>query len=82
MLPDAEIRPEAARLRSGYCYHFRSRVGDGAMTSEPLTDRSEWFGVLADLLDLRFDRTPPEARDRLWDRALATHRAWDAAGRP
>jgi hypothetical protein len=60
----------------------RSRVGDGATTSEPLTDRSEWFGALADLFDLRFDRTAPETLDRLWDRALATHRAWDSAGRP
>jgi N-hydroxyarylamine O-acetyltransferase len=60
----------------------RSRVGDGAMVSEPLTDRSEWFGALADLFDLRFDRTAPETLDRLWDRALATHRAWDSAGRP
>jgi N-hydroxyarylamine O-acetyltransferase len=60
----------------------RSRVGEGATASEPLTDRSEWFGALADLFDLRFDDTAPETLDRLWDRVLATHRAWDAAGRP
>ena len=58
------------------------RVGAGAAASEPITERSEWFGVLGDELELRFDGTAPEVLDRLWDRVVATHRAWDAAGRP
>ncbi|MDQ1379877.1 MAG: N-hydroxyarylamine O-acetyltransferase [Actinomycetota bacterium] len=59
-----------------------ARVGSGASSSEPLTHRSDWFGVLADEFGLHFGASPPEALDRLWDRVLATHRAWDAAGRP
>jgi N-hydroxyarylamine O-acetyltransferase len=59
-----------------------SRIGDGASTSEPITDRSEWFDVLGDIFDLRFGHTSPEVLDRLWHRALDTHRCWEAAGRP
>lgn len=59
-----------------------SRIGDGASSSEPLTERTDWFGVLADVFDLRFDDSAPEALDHLWDGVTATHRAWDAAGRP
>ncbi|HWW53837.1 MAG TPA: arylamine N-acetyltransferase [Acidimicrobiales bacterium] len=58
-----------------------SRVGDGA-TSRELSGRTEWFGVLGDLFDLRFDGSAPDVLDHLWDGVLATHRAWDAAGRP
>jgi N-hydroxyarylamine O-acetyltransferase len=59
-----------------------ARVGAGATSSEPLTERTDWFEVLADEFGLRFDASAPEALDRLWDRVLATHRTWDAAGRP
>ncbi|HWD53433.1 MAG TPA: arylamine N-acetyltransferase [Acidimicrobiales bacterium] len=59
-----------------------SRVGDIVTSSEPLTERADWFEALADLFDLRFDACAPETLDRLWDGALAKHRAWDAAGRP
>jgi arylamine N-acetyltransferase len=58
------------------------RVGDGTAPAEPLTARDDWFGALADVFDLRFDATPPETRDRLWERTLAKHRAWADAGRP
>ncbi len=58
------------------------RVGTGSAPSEPLTQRADWFGALADVFGLRFDRLPPEALDLLWERSLATHRQWDAAGRP
>ncbi|MEY2571617.1 MAG: N-hydroxyarylamine O-acetyltransferase [Acidimicrobiaceae bacterium] len=58
------------------------RIGDGSEPGEPLTERDEWFAALADLFDLRFDGLAPELRDRLWERSLSTHRAWDAAGRP
>ncbi len=63
------------------------RIGDGrtggaAVTGEPLTERGDWFGALADLFGLRFESTPAEALDRLWRRCLSTHLAWEAAGRP
>jgi N-hydroxyarylamine O-acetyltransferase len=59
-----------------------ARVGEGAFSDEPLTHRDDWFACLADVFDLRFDETAPEALDRLWDSAVAAHRAWEAAGRP
>jgi arylamine N-acetyltransferase len=59
-----------------------TRIGSGAGSGEPLTKRDEWFAVLADVFDLRFNRSAPEALDHLWNRALAGHRAWEAAGRP
>lgn len=52
----------------------RSRIGDGARTDEPVTDREEWFDLLADLFDLRFE---PEQRDRLWVSVLESHRRWE-----
>jgi N-hydroxyarylamine O-acetyltransferase len=58
------------------------RIGDGAASSAPLTQRTDWFGVLGDVFDLRFDNCAPEALDHLWNRVLAAHHAWDAAGRP
>lgn len=59
-----------------------SRIGSNARTGEPLTDRDEWFAVLADIFDLRFEHSPPGACDRLWSRVVGQHRAWEAAGRP
>lgn len=56
-----------------------ARIGSNAFTAEPITRRSEWFGVLADVFDLRFEA--PELRDRLWDAVLDAHRAWEAAHR-
>jgi N-hydroxyarylamine O-acetyltransferase len=59
-----------------------TRIGRGAGSGEPLTKRDEWFGVLADVFDLRFDATGPEMLDHLWNRVLDGHRVWEAAGRP
>jgi arylamine N-acetyltransferase len=59
----------------------RARIGEGAVSHEPLTSRREWFACLADVFGLRFDATAPEALDRLWDSALEAHRAWEATGR-
>ena len=56
-----------------------SRVGAGAFTHEPITRRSEWFEVLADVFDLRFDAAAPGCRERLWDAVNVAHRAWNAA---
>lgn len=58
-----------------------ARIGEGATTHEPFTRREEWFACLADLFALRFDATPPDALDRLWEKALEAHRAREAAGR-
>lgn len=59
-----------------------TRVGDGAATSEPMTALADWFGALADVFGLHFEASEPTARDRLWQRALAAHERWEAAGRP
>ena len=60
----------------------RTRIGTGAAASEPLVARADWFGVLGDVFDLRFDGVAPDVLDRLWDRVFATHRAWEASGAP
>lgn len=52
----------------------RSRIGENALTAGAVTDRGEWFGLLADLFDIRFDASGPEACDRLWANVLAAHR--------
>lgn len=59
-----------------------TRVGTGSAPAEPLTDRADWFAALADVFGLRFDGLPAEALHQLWERLLAAHQAWDAAGRP
>lgn len=56
-----------------------TRVGSGAHTGEPLTDRGAWFDALADLFGLTFEASTPGTTDRLWNRILATHRAWEAS---
>lgn len=55
-----------------------SRIGAGSHVAEPVTVRTEWFEVLADLFDLRFDTSTAEARDRLWTTVLTAHRRWEA----
>jgi len=55
-----------------------ARVGANAFTGEPITRRTEWFEVLADVFDLRFDATSPAWRTRLWEAVLEAHRAWEA----
>ena len=57
-----------------------ARIGTDAFTAEPLTSKHEWFDLLADVFDLRFEASPPGSRDRLWDTVLAAHRRWEAAG--
>jgi arylamine N-acetyltransferase len=59
-----------------------SRIGAGARSHEPLTERDDWFAALADIFDLRFDHSPSGACDRLWSRVVDRHRAWEAGGRP
>jgi len=59
-----------------------SRVGANARTDEPITNRDDWFAVLADVFDLRFDHSPPGTCDRLWSHVIDQHRAWEATTRP
>jgi arylamine N-acetyltransferase len=54
-----------------------SRVGDGAFTAEPVTGRSAWFELLAEVFGLRFEAVAPEARERLWAAAVQAHRRWE-----
>lgn len=59
-----------------------SRIGANGRSHDPLTERDDWFAVLADVFDLSFGHSPPGACDRLWSRVVERHRAWEAAGRP
>jgi N-hydroxyarylamine O-acetyltransferase len=55
-----------------------SRIGSGTHTAEPVSDRKQWFAVLADLFELRFNTAPPALLDRLWNTVLAAHRQWES----
>jgi arylamine N-acetyltransferase len=54
-----------------------TRVGRDANSGEPLIRRDEWFSALAEVFDLRFDHSTPEAVDQLWSRVVAAHQAWE-----
>jgi arylamine N-acetyltransferase len=54
-----------------------TRIGRNARSGQPLTKRDEWFTALADVFDLRFDKSTPESLDNLWNRVLAAHRTWE-----
>jgi arylamine N-acetyltransferase len=56
---------------------LRLRIGGDGATSEPVTERQAWFDLVADVVGIRFETTPPEALDRLWETALAAHRQWE-----
>jgi N-hydroxyarylamine O-acetyltransferase len=51
------------------------RTNDG-LTTTYVTDRDGWFALLADEFDLGLDGVEPEAKDRLWASATASHEAW------
>jgi arylamine N-acetyltransferase len=57
-----------------------TRLGEHATTSEPLTRRDEWFAALADVFDLRFDCSAPDALDALWNRVRRGHEQWQEEG--
>ena len=44
-----------------------------------MTDRDEWFGLLADEFSLTFDDVLRDALDRLWASACRAHEAWLAS---
>jgi hypothetical protein len=56
-----------------------ARVGANAFTGEPITGRAEWFEVLAEVFDLRFDGTTAEWREQLWNAVYDAHQAWQAS---
>lgn len=51
-------------------------------TTRDLTTYEEWRAALADDLLVPLDDVGAEEWAALWDRSLASHRAWDEAGRP
>jgi N-hydroxyarylamine O-acetyltransferase len=51
--------------------------GDAAAPPRLLTSRVDWFAALADVFGLRLDGVEPAARDQLWDKTYAAHRAWE-----
>jgi arylamine N-acetyltransferase len=58
-----------------------TRVG-GDVPPVELTGRRQWFDALGDVFGLRLTGVPDAVLDRLWQRTLDGHRAWEAAGRP
>jgi arylamine N-acetyltransferase len=53
-------------------------VGEGGSTTRDLTDRTEWFGVLADSFGLTFPGVAPAALDELWSTWSDKHERWRA----
>ena len=47
-----------------------------------LTSYDDWRGALVDDLLLPVDDVTADEWASLWERTLASHRAWDEAGRP
>jgi arylamine N-acetyltransferase len=57
---------------------FGRRDREGAVT-RIVTNRDEWFGLLADEFSLTLDDASAEAKDRLWASACTAHEAWLAS---
>lgn len=55
------------------------RIGSDASTGVLLDDRRSWFTALADLFGLTFEASEPGMQDRLWQRTVAAHEAWQAS---
>lgn len=58
-----------------------SRIDGGGLRARDLTTWEEWRGAL-DAVGLPLADVPTDALRGLFDRMLASHRAWDEAGRP
>ena len=58
---------------------FTERSHQGTSTRH-VTQRDEWFALLADEFLLPLDGVGAAARDRLWASACASHEAWAAQG--
>jgi len=59
-----------------------SRVELDGTEARDLTSYDEWRAALTDAVGLPVDDVPTDDLRDLWDRNLAAHREWDAAGRP
>jgi hypothetical protein len=55
---------------------FTARDSNGT-TTRIVTDRNEWFALIADELLVDLDTVDESARDRLWASACAAHAARD-----
>lgn len=69
--------------------HFRTvrglvhhAVTPGSRDQRDLTSYDEWRGALVDDLLVPVGDVTDEEWTSLWDRSVASHRAWDEAGRP
>jgi N-hydroxyarylamine O-acetyltransferase len=54
-----------------------SRIGSDASSAQPVADRKQWFAVLSDTFELRFETSDPALLDRLWNSVLTAHREWE-----
>jgi len=59
-----------------------SRIEPGGTEARDLTSYDEWRAALTDAAGLPVDDVPADELRALFDRNLAAHREWDAAGRP
>jgi N-hydroxyarylamine O-acetyltransferase len=59
-----------------------TQVAASARSSTDVTDENEWWGVVVDRFGLAYGDVPHDVRNRLWSHVQATHRAWEAKGRP
>lgn len=53
-----------------------ARIDSTGRTVTELTDRTDWFAVLADVFGLTLPEIGPADRDRLWRKVYAAHLAW------
>lgn len=56
-----------------------SHVGTRDDSKRLLTQRDDWFGILADRFGLALDDVAPAAKDQLWARTVQAHHAWEAS---
>jgi hypothetical protein len=46
------------------------------------TERADWIDALRDVFGLRLVGAEPAALDRLWEKTLAAHQAWETQKEP
>ena len=56
-----------------------ARVERGATRTTVLADEGEWFGALADVIDMALPDLDAAERRALWQRVCAQHDAWAAS---
>jgi arylamine N-acetyltransferase len=57
---------------------------DGGQAAKPrvFTERADWIDALRDVFGLRLVGAEPAALDRLWEKTLAAHQAWETQKEP